>query len=53
MPKNVLKNREHFSTSLSKETVQALKEHSQKTLIPISKIVDAAITEYINKRTGD
>lgn len=43
-----LKNRERFSTTLEKGTVKMLKEYSDKTMIPISKIVDVAIKEYIN-----
>lgn len=45
-----LKNRVRFSTSLDKKTIQALKEYSDKTMIPISKIVDAAVQEYVKKR---
>ena len=45
-----LKNRIRFSTTLDKKTIQTLKEYSDKTMIPISKIVDAAIQEYIKKR---
>lgn len=44
-----LKNRVRFSTSLDKKTVQDLKEYSDKTMIPISKIVDVAVQEYVNK----
>ena len=42
-----LKNRVRFSTSLDKKTVQVLKEYSDKTMIPVSKIVDVAVQEYI------
>lgn len=42
-----LKNRERFSTTLDKQVVKELKEYSQNTMIPISKILDRAITEYI------
>lgn len=45
-----LKNRIRFSTTLDKKTIQALKEYSDKTMIPISKIVDVAVQEYIKKR---
>ncbi len=45
---DTLKNRERFSTTLDKKTVQMLKEYSNKSLIPISKLVDSAICEYIN-----
>lgn len=45
-----LKNRVRFSTTLDKKTVELLKEYSNKTMIPSSKIVDVAIQEYIKKR---
>lgn len=44
-----LKNRVRFSTSLDKKTVQSLKEYSDKTMIPISKIIDVAVREYIER----
>lgn len=49
MPKNELKNRVRFSTTLDKETEKLLKDFSQSTLIPISKIVDNAIRNYIEQ----
>ena len=48
MSKEKLKNRVRFSTTLDKETEKQLKEFSQLTLVPISKIVDKAISEYIS-----
>lgn len=48
MSKEKLKNRVRFSTTLDKETEKQLKEFSQLTLVPISKIVDKAILEYIS-----
>ncbi len=42
-----LKNRVRFSTTLSIEVARMLKEYSKKTDIPVSKIVDKAILEYI------
>ena len=45
-----LKNRVRFSTTLDKKTVELLKEYSNETMIPSSKIVDVAIREYIEKR---
>ena len=45
-----LKNRVRFSTSLDKKTVQALKDYSNETMIPVSKIVDVAVQEYMDKR---
>ena len=46
-----LKNRIRYSTSLDKKTIQMLKEYSEKTMIPTSKIVDVAVQEYIEKHT--
>ena len=45
-----LKNRVRFSTSLDKKTVEMLKEYSNKTMIPISKIVDMAVQDFIKER---
>lgn len=45
---DTLKNRERFSTTLDKETVKLLKDYSEKSMIPISKILDMAILSYIN-----
>jgi hypothetical protein len=50
MPKNELKNRVRFSTTLDKNVEQKLKNYSATTLIPISKILDKAILEHINKQ---
>lgn len=49
---DTLKNRERFSTTLEKDVVQKLKDYSKKTMIPISKIVNQAILDYI-KRTSN
>lgn len=49
MVKDSLKNRVRFSSTLSPEVDKALKEYSQKTMVPISKILDMAITEFVNK----
>jgi hypothetical protein len=51
MPKDELKNRVRFSTTLDKETEKQLKEFSKATLIPISKIVDNAILLYVEKHS--
>lgn len=50
MPKDELKNRVRFSTTLDKEVEKKLKDYSKQTMIPISKIVDSAIKEYIDMR---
>lgn len=44
-----LKNRVRFSTTLTPETEKALKEYSVRTDVPISKIVDKAIAQYIEE----
>ncbi len=51
MAKNELKNRVRFSTTLEIDINKNLKEFSQKTEIPISKIVNSAIKEYIENRS--
>lgn len=53
MSKNELKNRVRFSTTLEIETDKRLKEFSAKTDIPISKIVNNAVNDYIDKREGE
>ena len=45
-----LKNRVRFSTTLDKKTVQTLKDYSNETMIPVSKLVDVAVQEYIEKK---
>lgn len=52
MANDSLKNRVRFSSTLSPEVDKALKEYSQKTMIPISKILDMTIAEFINKNNG-
>ena len=51
MPKDELKNRVRFSTTLDKEVERKLKDYSKQTMIPISKIVDSAISEYVEKNS--
>lgn len=43
VPKNELKNRVRFSTTLDKTVNEKLKEVSKETMIPISKLLDIAI----------
>ena len=50
MGKNELKNRVRFSTTISLETERRLKEYSRDTSVPISKIVDKAIAEYLDDK---
>lgn len=49
MPKNMLKNRVRFSTTLDKNVEKKLKEYSKQTMIPISKIIDNALIAYFSK----
>jgi metal-responsive CopG/Arc/MetJ family transcriptional regulator len=51
MINNTLKSRERFSTTLDKKVINELKDYSKKTMIPISKILDKAITEYIQSNS--
>jgi len=44
-----LKNRERFSSTLPIELSEKLKEYSKNTMAPISKIIEKAIEEYLNK----
>lgn len=49
MSKDTLKNRIRFCTTLKPETHEGLKELSRETQIPISKLVDTAITKLLNE----
>ena len=42
-----LKNRTAISTAIDKELYQKLKDHSDKTGIPLSKLFDKAIAMYL------
>ena len=42
-----LKNRAAISTAIDKELYAKLKEYSDKTSIPISKLIDKAIAMYL------
>ena len=37
--------------ALSEEMIKLLKEHSEKTMIPQSRIVEQAVLEYIKKES--
>ncbi len=50
MSKDTLKNRVRISTTLFPETRDKLKSYSDKTQIPIAKIIENAILEYIEKK---
>jgi hypothetical protein len=47
MANDTLKSRVRISTTLTPQTNELLKEFSQKTDIPISKIIEKAILDYI------
>ena len=42
-----LKNRTAISTAIDNELYKRLKAYSEKTSIPISKLIDKAITMYL------
>lgn len=46
---DTLKNRIRFSTTLDKDVNEKLKEFSQQTMIPISKLMDIAIKRLIEQ----
>ena len=50
MANDTLKNRIRISTTLSFETNNMLKEFSKKTQVPISKIIENSILEYVKNR---
>lgn len=43
-----LKNRTAISTAVDNELYKRLKEYSEKTSIPISKLIDKAISMYLD-----
>lgn len=43
-----LKNKVRFSSTLPIELSKQLKEHSDKTMIPISRILEQAIRNYLD-----
>lgn len=50
MASDTLKNKVRFSSTLPPEVDKMLKDYSKETMIPISKILESAIAEYISKR---
>lgn len=50
MTKDTLKNRIRISTTLKPETHILLKNYSQKSQVPITKIIESAIIDYISKK---
>ena len=45
----MLKNRERIGTTLPKDLAVKLREHSEESMVPISKIVEAALIEYFDR----
>lgn len=45
-----LKNRKPVGLALDNDVYKQLKQYSEETMIPMSKIVDKAITEYLEKQ---
>lgn len=43
----MLKDRERIGTSLPKDLAERLRDYSKETMIPISKIVEKAVEEYL------
>lgn len=50
MAQDTLKNRVRISTTLKPETNKMLKDFSDKTQVPISKIIEIAIIKYISEK---
>lgn len=50
MANDTLKNKVRFSSTLPPEVDKMLKDYSKETMIPISKIVEVAIVEYISRK---
>lgn len=49
MANDTLKNKVRFSSTLPPEVDKMLKDYSKESMIPISKILETAIVEYIEK----
>lgn len=49
MANDTLKNKVRFSSTLTPEVDKMLKDYSKQTMIPISKIIEMAITKYISE----
>lgn len=47
MSKTVLKNRSQICSSMDNEILKKLKDYSAKTSIPISRILDKAVSAYL------
>lgn len=49
MANDTLKNKVRFSSTLPPEVDKTLKDYSKESMIPISKILETAIVEYIER----
>lgn len=47
--KDTLKNRVRFGTTLDKEVYERLREYASQTMIPVSKLMDIAITNLLKE----
>ena len=47
---NDLKNKVRFTSTLPIELRKKLNEYSKISMIPISKIIEASLTEYLNNK---
>jgi hypothetical protein len=47
---DTLKNRIRISTTLTPKTNEILKDFSEKTQVPISKIIENAIIKYVSEK---
>lgn len=45
-----LKNRERFTTSINSKLIEELKNLSDESKVPMSKLLDEAIEDLINKK---
>jgi hypothetical protein len=50
MAKRELKNRTQFTSTMTNENYAALKELSDKSRVPLSKLLDEAIEDLLKKR---
>jgi len=51
MANDTLKNKIRFSSTLSPEVNDMLKNYSKQSMVPISKILESALKEYIDKHS--
>lgn len=50
MPRTDLKTRTPLGSAIDNEIFKRLKEYSKESHIPISKILDLAIADYLNNK---